>query len=194
MEEFWRNTKFVWISVSSEGRVRRDGVEKKYQASQWYVTTYIRQSEGNTKRSWKWDSYLVHRLVAESFIPNPENKPFVNHINGIKGDNRAENLEWVTAKENTNHAWGLWLCKANPNNHFVTNHPDKWKFWAESRRAKKVLQYSLQWEFIREWDCIKDAALFIQRRASNIGTCCRGWRRKVWWFIWRFKEDLESLW
>lgn len=52
---------------------------------------------------YKKKHYSVHRLVAETFIPNPDNKPFIDHINRDRSDNRVENLRWVTAQENQNN-------------------------------------------------------------------------------------------
>jgi hypothetical protein len=96
--------------ISNLGRVKRvketkDGI-KEYLLTPNSSNRYI--NIGLFKDS-KQKNCKLHRLIAIAFIPNPSNKPQVNHINGDKYDNRIENLEWCTCKENVRHSWDTGL-------------------------------------------------------------------------------------
>lgn len=94
--------------ISIEGKVYRaaSGAEMSLrQAGSGYLRFTV--TTGGVPRQ---KTVSVHRMVAEAFIPNPENKPFVNHLDGNKRNNRLENLEWCTAKENTQHALATGLA------------------------------------------------------------------------------------
>ncbi len=94
MEEVWKDISGLEnVKASNMGNIMLNGEIKKSHNSCGYRSISI-----------KGKQFIVHRLIATTFIPNPKNKPEVNHKNGIKTDNRIENLEWVTHEENHIHA------------------------------------------------------------------------------------------
>lgn len=137
--------------ISSFGVVKslkgKNGVVfPKYDLS---ITGYWRVGLSKNKKQTK---YLLHRLIAIAFIPNTENKPFINHKNGIKTDNKIENLEWCTASENMQHAHNNNLIKV------ITPVKKGNKFPQVQRGKNGHAKIVLDMQTGIFYDCAKDAA------------------------------------
>jgi len=114
----------------------------------------------------KTTRFLVHRLVAQSFIPNPENKPCVNHIDENKSNNNLDNLEWATQSENVRHSL---------EDKYINSQP--------------ISQFNLKGELIAIWDSINDAD-YCGFNKSAIRKCCKEIESTYKGFKWRIGFDL----
>ena len=157
MKEKWKIIEeFPRYLISNKGRIKILSTledKKLFVKDDGYVATTL----GDGKQSYKY----VHRLVAEAFIKNKHDKPQVNHINGIKGDNRAENLEWVTPAENIRHAIDTGLLKYKKKEKEIKN--SKYSLGEEANGSKltleKVIEIRVLWE-LREFKQVELAEKF----------------------------------
>ena len=172
--EIWKPVKGYegFYEVSSYGNVRSLSWSRTGIAKNMYLKKHNRgylQVELANRDSKKM--FLVHRLVAEAFIPNPNGLPLINHINEDKCDNRVENLEWCTQSIN---------MRKYADNHWVGRKRQPYK------HTRPIRQMFKNGETVKEWDCVNDIKHKLGYRDSHITDCCNGIRKSAYGFIWQY--------
>jgi len=150
--------------VSDKGEIRRNGRILNQHLRNGYKAVCLYNPE--TKKT---NTANVHRLVAFSFIENPQKYKQVNHINGDKTCNIVENLEWVSAKDNIHHAMKSKLHKPHP---------------------KRVKQYTKNGEYIKTYNSIIEASKLTGANDRHISCVCKGKRKTTGGFVWKY--DIEE--
>lgn len=176
--------------VSSAGRVRSldrtvhfsDGRFRKYKGQ--ILKRESRTSSGYKQCILKVNGFskyaYIHRLVAQAFVNNPENKPEVNHINGNKLDNTAENLEWVTASENDYHAVATGLRKPSEKQKKVASYYGK-------LNGKPVVQYTRSGEAVCRYESGYAADRSMGFRLGSVSEACSGKCKTRGGFVWKYE-------
>lgn len=159
------------VIVRSDGRSK--SIKERILKPQKYSNKYLFVG------LWKENicsQHMVHRLVAIHFIPNPENKPEVNHRLGIKEDNRASELEWMTCSENGLHAYEIGLKK--PAGTGKTNELNG--------HSKKIAQLDLNGNTIKIWPSGREIKRQMNFDSSCISECARGKQKTAYGYKWQY--------
>lgn len=174
-----------------------------------YHVIFIYSKEQSVRR---YRCFRVGRLVGIVFIPNPDNKPEIDHINGIRTDDRIENLRWVTRKENDNNPHCLKkksetrMGKLNPQygkkasselrnklseSHKGIKHSETWIRNSAMGKWKKVVQIDADGQIVKVWDSIKDATETIRVPKGKISSVCHHYpgRKTCGGYRWEFWHE-----
>jgi hypothetical protein len=122
--------------------------------------------------------YAIHRLIAMAFIPNPESKPCINHKNGVKTDNRIENLEWCTYSENNFHKYR------------VLGYKDVKPVGKDHWKSMPVARLNEHGETIETFDSITDAARKYGLSLGNLSRACKGIYKTSGGFKWKILNEI----
>lgn len=176
--------------VSDCGNVRSlNWRSKGITKSLWLKPTRYGYRQVYLSKNGKGKMFLVHRLVATAFIPNPDSLPVINHIDENKINNCVSNLEWCTHLQNSRA--------------YYANHPSQlhekrghYKPKGEHRNSKycnrnicKIIQMTERGEFVKVWDYAIDARHAHGYSTTSIWECCEGKRKTAYGFRWQFAID-----
>lgn len=126
--EKWVETKYNGYFASNLGRIQ-SMVKRKSGKIEWFLLTNKPRPDGYIRiclnKKYEYRKDYAHRIIASAFIDNPDNKPFVNHIDGNKSNNYIYNLEWATRSENAQHAMNILGVKSMGSVHYLTKLTDE---------------------------------------------------------------------
>ena len=181
------------LGVYRDGRRYSQRIKKTRFGVCGYEYTILTDFAGNAK-TWK-----IHRLVAMTFIQNPNEYPCVDHIDGVRTNNRVSNLRWATYSMNANNPITIQrlskALKQHCSQDFVRELCRYNALKPENIQARResviraVLQLDKNGNFVREFDSITEAANFVGGRSTSITRVCRGRRPSAYGYKWKYKDE-----
>ena len=168
------NTGFIYSKISNK-------VLKPNKMNNGYLSVELFK-DGKSKR------LLIHRIVAEAFIDNPESLPIVNHKDEDKTNNSVDNLEWCTQKYNANYGNALEKKKRNRT---VSDAVKNSLLLGSKSRQIPLLQFTKSGEFLKRFNSAVEAGRLLKINASHIGENCKKIRKSAGGFCWQYERSVD---
>ena len=193
-------SKDVILNKADGKKELRKGKILKLNKNQFGYFTHLMSNGPEYKRK----NIPIHRLVATAFIPNPDNKPCIDHINTIRTDNRVDNLRWCTQSENNRNP--ITMTKYRKKGEFRHSIETKIKIGLlslgrttseatkEKQRAKgwPVISFTKDGIFYKKFTSSYYAAIELKTHRTHISACCNGVRKCAAGLMWRWEKDWDG--